>query len=176
MNRQRMNAQQGVTMIELLIAVVVLGLLTAVLGRLTMAGMESWNSGFAQLMMQRKTHYARDVFIRNLRNASASTIAISRTNTAQPYFSMVTFIDGEGNTHQYYQEEKSLIVTISKANKVNREVLLMNNLESLKFYYPNEKDFSVLAFSLYALKPSMGKMLRRPVELLVTANQEIRNP
>jgi prepilin-type N-terminal cleavage/methylation domain-containing protein len=181
-NQIKKSGQLGVTMIELMIAVAVLGLLSLVFSKLVMAGLQSWKNNFNQTMMLRRANTARDTMKYELRNASASTFFVSRTNTTEPFFSSVTFLDTMGNTRQFYKQTDRLIFYTNEKGRERRDALLVLSdrgrmqFESLRFFYPDEKDFSVINFSFSILKNKEDKMQRQDIRHVVSGSVELRNP
>src|SRR5258708_3298359 len=148
------TSQKGFTLIELMIAVAVMGLLALVVGKLVSAGMQYWFETYAQITTQQKVRVARDYVLNNLRYATITSVMISKSNTAEPNSSMVSFVDVYGNTQSYYQQNGDLLVNDWRLGKPSAQTskLISHDLQQFSVYYPNQKDFSHIDFSLYVKK------------------------
>jgi prepilin-type N-terminal cleavage/methylation domain-containing protein len=173
---RRIRSQSGFTLIELMIAIGILGLLSALISRLVTAGIGSWQNGLAQVQVQQEVRLAREYIEKNLRLASTASVLVSRTGTAQPLYSMVSFTDVDGQQHQVFQNNGDLIADVwpNTWTAHRRITLIKNDLQSFHVYFPNTKNFTAINVSVLAERNT--RFLKRPAQMLMTASVQLRNP
>lgn len=173
---RRTTAQgSGFTIVETMIALALTGLLMALLAKLVGGGLDAWLNGSMQMILQQQARGSRDTIAANLKLASASSVLIGRTNTAQPERSMLFFVDVQGQTLQYWQEGTSLWAKVQRPGRPDRtERLMADSLDSFRVYYPSQKTLTSLGVGI-ALEKRL-RYLRRPVRTQVSVTVDMRNP
>ena len=181
--RRRFDNPSGFTLIELMIVVAVMGLAAAMVAQLVLSGVNAWYSGVTGLWAQREAREARDILVRNLRQASASTVEISQFNPAQTRDSQVRFVDADGDTQTFYQSYDELVRTVwksgSPAGQLATYVLIGHGVQDFKVYYPDAKDMSQVGVAIYEVlypKAGLDESKQNPVAIQVNATVQLRNP
>lgn len=158
-----------------MVVIGILGILSVLVTRLYNQGLHAWMNGYANLTLQMKVRAARDIVTRNTRNAIAASILVSRTNTAEANFSMLTYVDVYGNTEAVYQEGNDLVASFGRPGQpIHTQVVLKGDLQRFYAYYPDFKDMNKVAFSLYAKRKPYSNA--KDVEVLLKGSVDLRNP
>jgi prepilin-type N-terminal cleavage/methylation domain-containing protein len=143
----RPRSQSGFTLIEAMLAVAILGVIMVVVDKLILGGLMAWAYSKSSFSAQNDVRITREQITKQLHEASASSVVISRTGTAQPEGSMITFVDVQGNTFTYYQHLDTLRYTADWASgplsaTSESKTLILSDLQRLRFYYPENKDYT----------------------------------
>jgi len=134
---------KGVTLMELM---VVIGIVSA----LFMIGAPMLNQVNRQFILtrtrmelQQEARSVMYVITRNLRQAQADSIIISRANASQPFYSKITFTKEQGTTLVFQQEGTVLYQVINTARRP-----LSKNLNYLAFTFPRSDELGIISVSL----------------------------
>lgn len=174
----RTGSERGFTLLQTMLAVAVLGILAALTARLLGQVLRSWVMTRATFEVHQSSRQSRDLLVQALRNASASSVIITRANTLQPPLSKLCFIDTNGDSRVVFQEGRRLIQgtwSSTTATVSDTHVLLNDYVERFNAYYPDQKDPTHVAFSLM-IRATPLRMQGKPIELLTTGDVEMKAP
>jgi len=142
--------KKGITLVELMITITIVGIIGLGVGTLFTKGMQLWQMNKAKAEIERDVRTALDLIIQNIRQAEDSTIVIDRYDANQPPYSRITFTSVKGGTISYYQKGTELF-----QNTAAGDYRLMENLRNVTFTYedtelPDEGEVSVINCSVCA--------------------------
>jgi prepilin-type N-terminal cleavage/methylation domain-containing protein len=169
-----LRRQGGFTFIEMMLAVFILSILAVLVSRMYSRGINAWMWTYNTFRLQQSARAIRDDMTHNLRLAEIPTVLLTRVSSTQSPFSMVTFVDANGNTQAYYQSGNDLLASFWRVNSVaHTQTLLKGNLQRFYVYYPDAKDMTRIGFSLYLTKqPYTGS---KNIEVMQNTVVEMRN-
>jgi prepilin-type N-terminal cleavage/methylation domain-containing protein len=187
MTRFRAKRATGFTLIEVMLATAVIGLLMAVAASLVSSGIRSWLNGLLQVTSQQDVRTARMFLVNSLNTAQAASVLVGTSNTGETVGSMVAYADVYGDTIQVWQAGDKLMAAVWKPVTYTPDeafpptvpptrawVLINSGVSSFRAYYPNNKDFSNINLSLCLAKAA--RYAKVPVQILVSDSIELRNP
>ena len=135
--------RKGVTLMELMVVV-------GIVSTLFMIGAPILNQVNRQFIMtrtrmelQQEARSVMYVITRNLRQAQAASIIISRASTSQPFYSKITFTKEQGTTLVFQQEGTVLYQVINNAKRP-----LSKNLNYLAFTFPRSDELGIISVSM----------------------------
>jgi len=166
----QVKQEKGVTLVELLIVVVILGILASVAGNLLIGGIRFWRLSRARTEIQRDARTCLDLIHRELRQAEASSIVVDRLDDQQPPCSQISFTKVvTGDAIIYSQEGAKLSRSINGTKN-----FLAENLRHITFVYPRTDDEKIIAISICFEKETYGggeKSLHLSVEKVRIMNE-----
>lgn len=179
--RQRPGGQRGFTLVEMAITALISGILAVVVARLFLGAYTGWIFNYSSLIAQQKSRIFRDSLIKNVRQARASSVQVSRFNGNQPPRSLLSFTDAGGRNWVFYQfnnEARMGQWVQSGPNRVISEynVVIPSKLERLIFYHPNAKDLRKLNFAFDLEWTLLADNKIRPISIQMVGEIEIRDP
>jgi type II secretory pathway pseudopilin PulG len=144
---------KGITLVETLITIALIGIAMALLAKMMFAGNQAWQNQWARVKMESQAQKVITLLTYNLRQAVPNTVAISN-QTGEMNNSMITFnrTDGSGSYSFYMKSlmkgttvmEREVVFTapasIGSANPVTN--VLATDVLALYFTYPNLPDTS----------------------------------
>jgi prepilin-type N-terminal cleavage/methylation domain-containing protein len=179
--RRDPKGQRGFTLVEAVITAAISGMLMVVVARLFLGSYTGWLFNYSTMIAQQKSRIFRDSLIKNVRQAQASTVEVSRFNSNQPPRSMLSFTDMQGRNWAFYQFDNEARMgkwvpsggsrAISSYNTV-----IPDKLERLIFYYPNAKDLRNLNFAFNVEWTLLADNKLKPVSIHMVGEIEIRDP
>lgn len=172
------QGQRGFTLLQLMMTVAVLGILAALTARLLGQVLTTWVTERAGFDMHQNSRQARDLLVTSMRNASISSVVITRADVDEPPLSKVCYVDSRGDSHTVYQQGRRLYFGAygsSTATVTTSRAILGDYVERFNVYYPDLKDPSHVAFSLM-LRATPLKMSGKHIELLTTGDIEMKAP
>jgi len=171
----RATGERGFTLIELMIAVALLGVGMAFITNMFLNGWRLWKRSYDELNIQRNTRDAVALITRSLREASAATVSISTPAGAQQ-FGQISFRTGQGVGWIFRQSGTSIIyVTQMQAGPATgTTILLTSDVDSLTFVYPNLQDTHLIDVGLTARKIPYSK--GNPIIVQIVERVLMRNP
>jgi len=101
-----MKKHKGLTLIEMVITMAIMGIISIVLSRMYSQGFKVWRHNKARIDVQRDARTMLDLINRKLRQAEAGTITITRDSDDDPPCSKITFTCVQQSTTtqiSYYQ-------------------------------------------------------------------------
>ncbi|MFH1723114.1 MAG: type II secretion system protein [Elusimicrobiota bacterium] len=142
-----LNAK-GYTLTEVMIAVAILGLMTAATSRLLTTTFRVWKLDQTRLETQRDARTALNLVQSLLREASADGILLTRLSAAEPPYSKIEFSDADGRVHRFYQQENSLIMQRYDVFLGTHTRSLTDDLRYAAFAYPDTTKDNLLSVAL----------------------------
>src|SRR5947207_15899180 len=99
--------EAGFTLIELMIAVALLGVGMAFMTNTFLKGWELWKRNYTDLLLQRQGRMAMEQIVQGLRQAEPSTIVIDSL-AGEPKFSRISFTHVKTWPYVYYKRRAKL--------------------------------------------------------------------
>lgn len=146
--RKSLKKHNGVTLVELLIAMAVFSIVSLIAGSFLINGLKFFKLTTAKGEIQRDARVCIDHTNRNLRQAVSTTVKITRYNNTQPPCSMVEFTTIKGSQYRYYQLNNKLYsATRPDAASAWQERAIGENLRNAVFAYPSLSDDKIISIS-----------------------------
>ena len=178
-NMKKIENQRGFTMIELMIAVGLIGIVLSGLYQIYSLGWKMFTTGSVQIQLQQTARNAMDEMIGEVRQAKLSTVVISDYLVNLP-FSCITFTDRRNYTVSYgavlgtdpsikgrgikmdggYAFIRRVVPLSVTANTAIATDLLCRNVQSVLFTYPQGSDKNTVLCSLTLYKKTYNGMFR----------------
>ncbi len=133
---------RGMTLVELTIAVAILGILTTLGPQLILSINRIFFLNRAKIETQRDLRATHSLINRFLRQASENSITIDKA-TRQPPYSRITFTKIQGDVIKFYQSNNKLIISENGTERT-----LAANLRYIAFSFPKSDDLSIVAVSM----------------------------
>jgi prepilin-type N-terminal cleavage/methylation domain-containing protein len=153
-----MKKAPGVTLIELLMAISIMGILFGLIPTLLIQMTQLQRQSEARVEIQRDARAALDIMNRILREAKASTITVDN-KSGQPFYSRITFKTVDSKTYLYYQDGKNLQMASDNGVTASTRALT-ENLLYLSFTYPRTSDNRILSVSLTTEKSTYEQKVK----------------
>ena len=120
----------------------------------------------------------RDLMVQQLREARLSSVQISRLTENEPYFSQISYVDLEGNSKTFYQQERKLWMadwTENRKNLSNANLLTQREVSRFNAFYPDQKNYSHMVFMFYLHnQPSNNKFFEN-IAVFLTGDVDFKN-
>jgi prepilin-type N-terminal cleavage/methylation domain-containing protein len=175
MHEMKRSSTAGVTLVELMISIAVVGLLVTVVGTFLIGGIKFYRLSSAKAEIQRDVRQCIDLINRNMRQGKASTAMISRLDASHPPCSLVRFQHINESWYQFYQRNNRFCMGIATAEAgPYREHVVAENIRSLFFTYPETDSDSIISVSLCFEKATYqgsSKTLQLSVEKIRIMNE-----
>ncbi|MFA5858541.1 MAG: type II secretion system protein [Elusimicrobiota bacterium] len=172
LNRAKKSNNRGMTLVEVLIGVAIMGILGSLMATFLVNGMRFFQLSQVRAEIQRDARRCLDLMNRTIRQAQASTIRIS-SETNQPPCSKMSFTTVKDQMVIYYQENSKLYQKVSMDNGTTyRTDTLAEGLRVATFAFPKSDDTAIIAVSLSFEKAiySGTKALQMSVEQIRVMN------
>lgn len=147
-----MVTRRGFTLVELLIAGAIIGLIVGVVPHFVMGTVTNARVGMVRLKLQGEGRNALTVMQKRIRTARGDSVVVDRLGGGQPAFSRIEFVTVNGSTVSYWQDG---VVLWSMDN--GRRRALCDDLRAVSFTFPELTDPSVMQIALTLEKPIMGR-------------------
>jgi len=109
---KQMKKCKGLTLIEMLITMAIIGIISLVLGQMFFQGFRTWRQNSARINVQEGARRMLYLINKPLRQAQAGTITISRNSDDDPPCSKIDFTHINGSAYSYYQSGLKLYFSI----------------------------------------------------------------
>ncbi len=160
---------KGMTLIETLITVAIIGIIASVMWSVFIQGFRMWRLSSAQAEVQRDARRILDLMIRNIRQAdTGSDITISRhPDDDDPPFSKISFKHINGKDYSYFQDGRKFYQTVA-----GKESRLGENIRNLIFSIVESDNDRVVSICLclekgtYEGKTKTSKLSVRKVRIM----------
>lgn len=141
--------RRGVTLMEMMIVVGIVSALFMVSAPILNQANKMFIMTRTKLELQQEARGIMYVVTRNLRQAQADTIVISRANTSQPFYSKIAFTTEQSSTTAVsnqltFQQEGTTLYQIIRGNKR----VLSRNLSYLAFTFPRSDEMGIVSVSV----------------------------
>ena len=137
-----LNTRKGYTLAEAMIAIAIVGGLSAVAAPLLTRVTNFWRQTMARNTIERDVRSSLDIINRFTRQAVASSVVIDQPN-GQPPCSRLTFAMIQGNTVSFYQSGNKLYMTDGSTRS-----LLSSNIAYIAFTYPRSDDITLISVAI----------------------------
>ena len=134
---------RGMTLVETMITVAIIGIVASVMWGVFMQGFRMWRLHSAQTEVQRDARRILDLMGRNLRQARAASVSISRNAATDPPFSQISFQKINGNSISYYQDGTEFYQTVDGVT-----TRFGQNVRNLSFVPVESGDSTVISMGL----------------------------
>ena len=167
--------ERGFTLIELMMAVALLGIGTTFMTILFLKGYQNWKSSFDTMILQRNIRLTLGKVSKALREARPGTVVIDRLAATEPMFSRIAFTDGRGRGWVIWQESRRIVMLEPLANGTSVTTFVAADIDALSFVYPSFHDLSLIDVGItgrkvpYARAPS-------PIIVQLVERAMLRNP
>lgn len=145
----QIKQDKGVTLIELMLVVVILGILFSVGSNLLLTGWKFTRLSQAKTEIQRDARTCLGLMHLNLRETKYTSVAIYKFGVNNPPCSLISFTNIDGDEISYYQDGNKLYQKIKRSGETqyftNR---LAENLRYISFAYPRTDDETIISVSL----------------------------
>lgn len=168
------TGERGFTLIELMIAIALLGIGLAFITNMFLNGWRLWKRSYDELLLQRDTRDTMALMTRALREGKPGSIAIDSIG-GNPLYSRIVFQDGRGQSWLFRQNGSVAEYVLTTAQGVSSTNFLMRNVTVLNFTFPNYRDFTLVDVSLVASKKPYSDA-RQPILIELVERVMLRNP
>jgi len=169
------SPESGMTLTELMIAVILLGIGMGWIVTMFLQGWNLWKRNFDELILQRNTRLCMKRIVQATREAQAGTIVISKAANGPPY-SEIAFIDGRKHYWIFRQNGAKVTVLMPLASGISTtQILISGGVQSLTFAFPNLSTKSLVDVALTArTKPYQKAVV--PIVIQLAERVMVRNP
>jgi prepilin-type N-terminal cleavage/methylation domain-containing protein len=133
----------GYSLVEVMMAVVILGIIASVSGRVLLQVNRYWILTSTRSDLQREARAAMFVITKELRQAQSNTIVLDRLSASQPFYSRITFTKIQGTSMTFEQNGDQLQQIVGNSTKT-----LTSHLVYLAFTFPQSDVLSILSVSM----------------------------
>jgi prepilin-type N-terminal cleavage/methylation domain-containing protein len=139
------HGQGGFTLIEMMITLAVLGLLVTLSARALTATYQFFRLSMARTEIQRNARITLDLMNRNMRQARASTVVVTRASASQPPYSKVVFDTMAVSSMSFWQEGKLLKM---QKDSTSSPRTVAEDLRYLAFTYGETGNETIMSVSV----------------------------
>jgi len=171
----RSRTESGFTMVELMIAVALLGIVLSWIVSLFMIGWKNWKVNFDTLTAQQGARRAMSIMVQAIREGRTGAVVIDKPANG-PNFSRITFTDGRWRGWVFYQNGSKLmgVVPLVQGPNASTTQFLADNVQAVFFTFPSFSDQGLIDVGLTIRKyPFQGA--NRPVVIQLVERVMLRN-
>jgi prepilin-type N-terminal cleavage/methylation domain-containing protein len=153
---RRPGGEGGFTLVELMIAIAVIGIGTVFITTQFVVGYQNWKRNFDELLLQRSARIAMSRITQALREGTPGSVAIT-TPLGMPQFSQISFLDGRGRSWVFRQVLKGaeqgrsvyrIQSVMTPSAGASTTDYLGTYVETLSFVYPSFQDVGLIDVGL----------------------------
>lgn len=174
LRRRHGSGQAGFTLIEVMIAVALLGIGTAFITNMFLNSWRLWKRSYDELLMQRDSREAIALIGRALREASPGSVIVSSAGNA-PLYSRIDFTDARGRNWTFSQSGYRVNYITKLASGSSATLFLLDHVSTLTFTYPNFQDRGLMDVGL-VVSSTPYRDAPRPIVIQLAERVMIRNP
>lgn len=141
----------GYTLVELMIVSAIVAVIASLGSSLYIKMNSFFRVSMAKVETQRDVRNLMELITREIRQAKASQVALSRETSSQPPYSKITFQNIQGDTVIFSQNGRTMTMIQNGSSTV-----LAKNLHSLLFYYPSTDNPNLITVLLSIEKTAEG--------------------
>lgn len=167
--RKRTRLRSGVTLVELIITIAILGLLVAVVPNVVTKAIHFGILTQARREVQRQARDMMDLVHRHLRQAYKDRVTVDRLNATQPPWSRISFYTIDSTSHTFYQDGRRFYHQINNGSSR----VVAEDVRVVMFTYPRTDDPTIISMSVTTEKFALGgkmKTLQMAVEQIRIMN------
>jgi len=171
--------ERGFTLVELMIAVALLGIGTTFMTMLFLKSFQNWKWNFDSLILQRNMRLSMSTVTKALREAKPGTVVISTPTwggVPAPKWSSIAFLDGRSQRWCIYQKGVSVYMVIPGQNGLSATSTVASDIDALSFVYPSFQDLSLIAVGITGRKLTVLRNSPAPVIFQLVERVMLRNP
>jgi prepilin-type N-terminal cleavage/methylation domain-containing protein len=142
----------GYTLVELMVVSAIVAIVASLGSTLYIKMNTFFRVSIAKIETQRDVRNVMNLLTREIREAKASEVTLSRETASQPPYSKITFQNLPGETVSFWQNNR--VLSMKKNGQVS---VLANNLHSLFFSYPSTENPNLITVLLSIEKTAEGK-------------------
>jgi prepilin-type N-terminal cleavage/methylation domain-containing protein len=158
---------RGYTLAELLIASAILAVIFSLGSNLLIKVNTFFKISIAKVEVQRDVRALMELMTREIRDAQASTVSLSRLNASQPPYSYIQFDALPGYRGRFWQDGQKLImekIALLPGGPSQPPTVMSKDLRSLMFLYPSTDNPNLLTI-LITLEKRDGTGRTQSVQL-----------
>lgn len=144
--------QKGYTLAELMVVSAIVAIIVSLGSTLYIKMNTFFRVSMAKIETQRDVRNLMELITREVRQAKATQITLSRETPSQPPYSKISFLDLNGSSTVFSQNNRVLSMT-----KNGQTTILAKNLHSLYFSYPSTDNPYLITVLLSIEKTAEGK-------------------
>ena len=173
MKLQRNSSIKGFTLVEICVAIAIMGIITVGAAKFFTQMYDLWMNNSTQTDLEQNARIAMDEMTRYIRQASSPTVTnsvvIDRYDAGEPTTSLIRFHLLDSSTIQYYQRSNALYRNWTNPSGASLENKMTDNLADLHFIKENAQgaadDYSIHIATITLQKGNQSVSLRGYVRI-----------
>lgn len=145
------KCSRGYTLMELMVVSAIVAVIVSLGSTLYIKMNTFFRVSMAKIETQRDVRNLMELITREIRQAKASQISLSRESASQPPYSKISFQNIQGTTVVFSQINRTL-----NMNKNGQTTVLAKNIHSLYFSYPSTDNPNLITVLLSVEKIAEG--------------------
>ncbi len=182
---RRAAGETGFTLIEVMIAVALLGVGLSFITQMFLGGYRLWKRSFDELIIQRQARTGLSFITQALREAAPGTVKIS-TPAGMPMFSEIQFKDGRDRNWWFHQKlrqyDSKMGTTIYEVDYwmntgtgAGTTQFLADHVDAISFVYPSFQDTRLIDVGI-TMRVLPYRNVAVPVVIQLVERVLMRNP
>jgi len=170
------RSESGFTLVELMIAVAVLGMGLGWMVDLYMSSWQLWKRNFDELTAQQSARGAMAVMVQAIREGHPGSLIITKPVNG-PNFSKISFIDGRNRGWVFYQNGNNLMGVVPLVSGPNPSTtqFLAGDVQAVFFTFPSFSDLSLVDVGL-TIRKWPYQNAANPIVIQLVERVMLRNP